>query len=82
MSVISNVPTSVMLSGFTKNSYDMLLATNIGGLGTLIASLASLISFKLYAKSENSDKLKFLGIFTVYNIVVAALLVVFVMIIN
>ena len=80
--VISNVPTSVMLSGFTKNSYDMLLATNIGGLGTLIASLASLISFKLYAKSENSDKLKFLGIFTVYNIVVAALLVVFVMIIN
>lgn len=80
--VISNVPTAVMLSGFTKNSYDMLLATNIGGLGTLIASLASLISFKLYAKSENSDKLKFLGIFTVYNIVVAALLVVFVMIIN
>lgn len=79
--VISNVPATVMLSGFTKNITPMLLATNIGGLGTIIASLASLISFKLYAKSENSDKLRYLGKFTLYNIIVAALLIAFVMIV-
>ena len=49
--VISNVPAAVLLSGFTQNGAALLIGTNIGGLGTPIASLASLISFKLYLKS-------------------------------
>lgn len=78
---ISNVPAAVMLSDFTDNSKEILLGANIGGLGTIIASLASLISFKLYAKSEESDKPHFFGLFTFYNIVVMAIMIVFMAII-
>ncbi len=67
--VISNVPAAVMLSGFTENSKALLLGTNIGGLGTLVASLASLISFRLYAKSDGARPEKYLGVFTAYNAV-------------
>ena len=76
--VISNVPAAVMLSGFTENSKALLLGVNIGGLGTLVASLASLISFKLYIKTENSKPLQYILIFTVYNFAVMAALVGFV----
>lgn len=61
--VISNVPAAVLLSGFTDNSRDLLLGTDIGGLGTPIASLASLISLKLYSKSEGSNNGKYLAVF-------------------
>lgn len=47
--IISNVPAALLLSGFTDNAKALLLGVNVGGLGTLIASLASVISFKLYA---------------------------------
>lgn len=47
--VISNVPAALLLSGFTENARSLLLGVNVGGLGTLIASLASVISFKLYS---------------------------------
>ncbi|MBQ0167033.1 MAG: citrate transporter [Treponema sp.] len=47
--IISNVPAALLLSGFTENAQALLLGVNVGGLGTLIASLASVISFKLYA---------------------------------
>ena len=47
--VISNVPAALLLSGFTDNGAMLLLAVNVGGLGTLIASMASVISFKLYS---------------------------------
>ena len=47
--VISNVPAALLLSGFTENGAMLLLAVNVGGLGTLIASMASVISFKLYS---------------------------------
>ena len=67
--VISNVPSSVLLSGFTDDWKNVLIGVNIGGLGTPIASLASLISLRIYTKSEASQPLKFLGIFTLYNIV-------------
>ena len=63
-----------MLSGFTDNSNALLLGVNIGGMGTLIASLASLISFKLYARSENAKKGRYFAEFTVYNFAFLALL--------
>lgn len=54
---ISNVPSAILLSQFTNNYADLLVGVNIGGTGTLIASLASLITFKEYIK-HNPDKMK------------------------
>ena len=71
--VISNVPAALLLSGFTDNAKALLLGTNIGGLGTPIASLASLISLQLYSRSEEARPGRFLVEFTVVN---AALLIV------
>ena len=67
--VISNVPAALLLSGFTDNSRALLLGVNIGGLGTPIASLASLISMKLYSHSESAHTGRYLLVFTVVNIV-------------
>ena len=72
--VISNVPASVLLSGFTENARALLLGTNIGGVGTLVASLASLISYKLYAKLPGAKIGRYLLVFTVLNIGVFAFL--------
>ena len=47
--VISNVPAALLLSGFTENVKALIVGTNLGGLGTLIASMASLISYKQVA---------------------------------
>ena len=66
--VISNVPAAVLLSGFTDNGRALLTGVNIGGLGTIIASMASLISFRLYGAMENSQKGRFMGVFTALNI--------------
>lgn len=66
--IISNVPSAILLSTFTDNSADLLAGVNIGGLGTPVASLASLITLKLYMQSENAKVMKFLGIFTIANI--------------
>ena len=66
--VISNVPASVLLSGFTENWKCLLAGTNLGGLGTLIASLASLISFKFYIRVPGAKPLGYLGVFTLVNI--------------
>lgn len=65
--IISNVPAAILLSGFTDDYSALLIGVNLGGLGSLIASLASLISFKFYTNSEGSDTKRFLGIFTLYN---------------
>lgn len=67
--IISNVPAAILLSGFTNNYSALLIGVNLGGLGTLIASLASLISFKFYTHSNGSDTRRFLGIFTLYNVI-------------
>lgn len=72
--VISNVPAAMLLSGFTKNYGALLLGVNLGGLGTLIASMASLISYKQYASSENANKGKYLLVFTLVNVVFLMLL--------
>ncbi len=66
---ISNVPAAILLSKFTANYKQLLIGVNIGGLGTLIASLASLISYKYYIKTENSNPKKYLFVFSVVNIV-------------
>ena len=66
--VISNVPAALLLSGFTDQAPALLLGVNIGGLGTPIASLASLISLKLYSHSEHAHPGRFLLEFTVVNL--------------
>ena len=66
--VISNVPAAVLLSSFTDNWRELLSGVNIGGLGTPIASLASLITLKLYMNTKGAKVMKFLGVFTVANV--------------
>lgn len=67
--VVSNVPCSILVSGFTDNWREVLLGVNVGGMGTLIASLASLISYKIYM-NENQEKNKvYLSKFNMYNFV-------------
>ena len=72
--VISNVPAAMLLSGFTEEYKALLYGVNIGGLGTLIASLASIISYKFYAEMKDSRKGKYMMIFTAYNVVFFAIL--------
>ena len=62
---ISNVPAALLLSGFTQRYELLLVGLNIGGLGTLIASMANLISYKIYVKEYQNEKGKYLGKFTV-----------------
>lgn len=71
---ISNVPSAILLSGFTDNIRALLVGTNLGGLGTLIASMASLISYKIYAKDFPSKRISYIGTFTLYNIIMLAIL--------
>lgn len=71
---ISNVPAAAMLSRFTNNGSDLLLGVNLGGLGTIIASLASLISFQFYRKSENAHSGQYLLVFSAVNFGMLALL--------
>lgn len=66
--IISNVPAAVLLSGFTDNWRELLEGVNIGGLGTPVASLASLITLKLYMKTPGAKFMKFLAIFTLVNV--------------
>lgn len=69
--VFSNVPAALLLSGFTDNARDLLVGVNLGGLGTLIASMASLISFKLVSK-ENVKSGRYILVFTLVNVVFLA----------
>lgn len=72
--IISNVPAAVMLSNFTENGRELLLGVDIGGLGTPIASLASLISYRLYAGSAGSRKGKYMTEFLLINFGLLAVL--------
>lgn len=73
--VISNVPASMLLAGFTDNYTALLYGVNIGGLGTLIASLASLISYKFYAVTPESKKGQYLLTFTIWNVIYLIILI-------
>lgn len=75
--VISNVPAAVVLSGFTEQWRQMLSGVNIGGLGTPIASLASLITMKFYMRWPGAKILRFLGYFTVVNVIALVILLLF-----
>ena len=65
--VISNVPSAILLSEFTENYRELLLGVNIGGVGTLISSLASLITFREYTSHVKGKTLQYLGLFTALN---------------
>lgn len=71
---ISNVPATLLLSGFTQDYRSLLIGVNMGGLGTMIASMASLISYKIYAHNYNDTKGKYLLWFTAVNIIYLAVL--------
>lgn len=75
--IISNVPAAMLLSGFTTEYKELLWGVNIGGLGTLIASLASLISYKFYASVKGAQRGKYMLVFTVYNVAFLLLLCLF-----
>lgn len=66
--LISNLPATLVLADFTKNGTELMVATDIGCLGTLIASMASLISFDYYTKTTGAVKKKYILTFTFYNI--------------
>ena len=72
--VISNVPAALLLSGFTDQARALILGVNIGGLGTPIASLASLISMKLYSHSDHAHTGRYLLVFSAVNVLLLALL--------
>ena len=67
--VISNVPATLLLTGFAGDYKELLQGVNVGGLGTLIASMASLISYKSYTNIYPEHKGKYILKFTVYNLV-------------
>ena len=65
--VISNVPSAILLSQFTENYKHLLLGVNIGGVGTLIASLASLITFREYSKHNKGKTGSYILLFSAFN---------------
>ena len=72
--VLSNVPAAILLSGFTGEWPALIVGTNLGGLGTLIASMASLISSKQVALVLPREKGRYMLMFTVWNVVFLAVL--------
>ena len=72
---ISNVPSAILLSQFTENYADLLVGVNIGGVGTLIASLASLITFREYVKNNPGKTKYYIGMFSAFNFAFLILLV-------
>lgn len=74
---ISNVPAALLLSGFTESFEELLVGVNLGGLGTLIASMASLISYKYVAKEEGARRGAYMAVFTVGNVCFLAALILF-----
>ena len=72
--VMSNVPAAILLSGFTDQYRALIIGTNLGGLGTMIASMASLISFKYISREDASLRGRYFAWFTVANVVLLAIL--------
>lgn len=74
--VISNVPSAVLLAGFTENWHSLLIGVDLGGLGTPIASLASLIAFRMYMHTAGASGRTFMREFAIANVVALALMTV------
>lgn len=64
---ISNVPSAILLSQFTGNYAELLIGVNVGGVGTLIASLASLITFREYIKHDPKSTRRYIAEFSAFN---------------
>lgn len=77
--VISNVPSAILLSQFTENYRELLLGVNIGGVGTLIASLASLITFREYTKQNKGKSGYYILLFSGFNFAFLIILAIFTM---
>lgn len=80
--VLSNVPAAILLSGFTSNFAALIVGTNLGGLGTLIASMASLISYKQVALVLPREKGRYFMLFTMWNVAFLAILAAFALILG
>ena len=80
--VISNVPSAILLSQFTGNYHDLLLGVNLGGVGTLISSLASLITFREYVKHNPGKTGKYIALFSAFNFAFLIILTGFQLLIN
>ncbi len=72
--VISNVPSAILLSGFSTNYEAIIVGINIGGFGTLIASMANLISYKILVREHKEFKIRYLVIFSILNVVLLLIL--------
>ncbi len=79
---ISNVPSAILLSQFTDNYRDLLVGVNIGGVGTLIASLASLITFREYVKHNPGKAGRYIAEFSAFNFGFLALLIGFMVVVK
>jgi len=79
---ISNVPSAILLSQFTTNYHDLLLGVNIGGAGTLIASLASLITFREYVRHNPGKTGYYIAMFSAFNFAFVIILTAFMMFIK
>lgn len=75
--VMSNVPAALLLSGFSNNVPALIVGTNLGGLGTLIASMASLISYRQIARKLSEQKGQYFLLFTLANVGFLAIQLVF-----
>ena len=80
--VISNVPSAILLSQFTDNYADLLVGVNIGGAGTLIASLASLITYREYTKHNSDSSVSYIKQFTTFNFGILFILIIFILCLN
>ena len=72
--IISNVPAAMLLSGFSTNYDAIIVGINIGGLGTLIASMANLISYKILVREYDEFKIRYLFVFTLLNFILLVIL--------
>ena len=79
--IISNVPSAILLSRFTENWRELLVGVNIGGAGTLIASLASLITFREYTKHNPGKSGEYIKLFSLFNFGFLGILTVVMMIV-
>ena len=75
--VTSNVPAAILLSDFTENGKGLVIGTNLGGLGTLIASMASLITYRFYAQRKEAKNGRYLVYFSLFNVAFLVILYLF-----
>ena len=79
---ISNVPSAILLSQFTENYADLLVGVNIGGAGTIIASLASLITFREYVNHNPGKSGYYMKLFSIFNFGFLGILTAFMLILK